>query len=271
MPKRTYSKFVGPIAEAARRRGPSVRAAVATTYMPIYRTMPARSVTQAAPGLGEMKYFDVERTSVALTAITTTWASTNLDPSTTINLGDAAVATPLCLIAPIVSASLNGRIGRKIRIFKVKLRGMVSCAAQSTAATADSATHCRVLLVLDKQTNVAQMVGTDLLMGGGAASSTIHSYMNVNNFGRFQILKDKQLIFGNASMTGAATVIEQSGLMQKLKMGWKFNDGLKVNFNGTNGGTVADIIDNSLHVIGACTSAGLAPSISYYCRVCYKE
>ena len=44
---------------------------------------------------GEMKYFDCCRSNVNLPAVTTTWpAGAMVDPSTTINLGSAAVATP---------------------------------------------------------------------------------------------------------------------------------------------------------------------------------
>lgn len=228
--------------------------------------------TRSAAVTGEMKYFDVELTTTAVALLTTTWvAGTILDPVTTINLGDAAVATPLCLFAPKVSAALNGRIGRKVKVLKIKIKGMVSIAAQSAGATGDPATKVRILVVQDMQTNAAQMTSALLMNDAGAANTTIHSFQNPNNFGRFRVLKDKNIIFGNASMTGAAAAIEQSGMKQSFSFSRKFKQPILVNFNATNGGTVADIIDNSFHVIAGTDSQGLAPSLAYYCRVCYKE
>lgn len=77
--------------------------------------------TRGAAVQGEMKYFDCDANSIALVATTTTWpAGTMVDPLTTINLGSAAVANPLCLYAPTVGAALNQRIGRKILVHKIK-------------------------------------------------------------------------------------------------------------------------------------------------------
>lgn len=220
---------------------------------------------------GEMKYYDAELTATAITVITTTWGTTNFDPATSIALGDPAVATPACLCCPITSAAVNGRVGRKIYIYKVKVRGLVAVPNQSTGATSDAACKVRIMLVLDKQTNSAQAAGTALMQGGGGASSTINSFQNVSNFGRFNVLKDKQFIFGNTSMTGAAAAIEQSGMKRPFKLNWKFKTPLVMHFQATNGGTVADVTDNSLHIFAACDSAGLAPTLAYYSRVCYKD
>jgi len=49
---------------------------------------------------------------------------------------------------------------------------------------------------------------------------------------------------------------------------------VKVQFNATNGGTVADIVDNSFHIICASTldvTSNQVPLINYYSRVAYKE
>lgn len=221
---------------------------------------------------GEMKYFDCDRTSTGIGLCTTTWvAGTIIDPGTSINLGDAAVANPLCLCVPRVSAALNGRIGRKIKVMKIKVNGTLIVAHQSATATADPATKVRVLLVQDTQTNAAQMTSAALLNDGTAADTVISSYQNPNNFGRFKVLKDKMVTFGNASMTGAALAIEQSGMKQNFKFSINFKTPVIVNFNATNGGTVADIIDNSFHILVGTDSTNLAPAVAYYSRVCYKE
>ena len=228
--------------------------------------------SRGAAVTGEMKYYDAEATLVGLAAPATDWSATEVDPETSINLGDAPVMTPLTLCAPKVSAALNGRIGRDIKLMKCKVRGHINVAAQSGVNTADAAAYCRILLVLDTQTNAAQMNGEDLLNGASAGSSTINAFQNPNFFGRFRVLKDITMVLQDPSLAGevAATNIIQSGLTRTFKMNVNLG-GIVSRFNATNGGTVADIVDNSLHLIAGCSSQALAPSISYYSRVAYKE
>lgn len=242
----------------------------ARDFKPYPKAKPQRQ--NATVVAGEMKYFDTERTAVTIGTVTTTWiAGTIADPSSTINLGAAAVATPLSLFSPTVGAALNQRIGRKVKVMKIKIHGHMNCPAQSTGATADDACKVRVLLVQDHQTNGAQMTGAQLLNDAGAASTTINSFQNPNNFGRFRVLKDKMFQMGNPSMAGAAATIEQAGMIYNFKFTVNFKEPVIVNFNATNGGTVADIVDNSFHVIAGGDNIELAPNINYYARICYKE
>ena len=219
-----------------------------------------------------MKYFDTETTIVAIAAVSTDWSTAVNDPETTVDLGDDAVATPGCLFAPKVSAALNGRIGRSVKMHKVKVRGHVQVLAQSGLNAADNAAYCRILLVMDTQTNATQMTGDQLLNGASAANSTINSFQNPNFFGRFRVLKDKIYKLENPSLAGevAATNVIQSGLVMPFK--WSVNlRGEEVHFNATNGGTVADIVDKSLHIVAGTNNNNLAPTLSYYTRVAYKK
>lgn len=230
--------------------------------------------TRGAAVTGEMKYFDCELQASALSATTTTWvAGTLVDPTTTINLGDAAQATPACLFAPKVSAALNGRIGRNVKMLKCRVQGQVNVPPQTAQVAADSSFKCRMLLVMDTQSNAAQMTSAALLNDAGQAATTINSYQNPNNFGRFRVLKDKSFTVGNMSIAGSPTAgdVVQAGTSRTFKMSYKFRNPVVVRFNATNGGTVADIIDNSLHFLIAVSSAAFAPTVAYYSRVAYKE
>lgn len=224
---------------------------------------------------GEMKYFDADYSPVAaLTAVTTTWpAGTIVDPLTTINLGSAAVANPLCLFDPTVGAGLNQRIGRKVKVMKIKLQGTFSVTAQAAQAAADSACKIRLALVQDCQTNAAQMTSAALFNDGTAASTVLNSFQNPNNFGRFRVLKQKMFCISNLNLTGSPTTADV--IQTSYRLPFKFNVNFKtpvlVNFNATNGGTVADIIDNSFHVICGTDNAAYGTTISYYSRVAFKE
>ena len=72
-------------------------------------------------------------------------------------------------------------------------------------------------------------------------------------------------------MTYDGTNVEQAGLSKPFKFNITFKKPINVRFNNTNGGTIADIVDNSLHLIALTDNDNLAPAISYYSRVDYKE
>lgn len=230
--------------------------------------------TRGAAVMGEMKYFDCNLEAAAIAATTSTWvAGTMMDPATTINLGSAAVATPLALCVPTVGAALNQRVGRKIMVHKIKIHGTINVPAQAAQAASDSATKIRVVLVQDQQTNAAQMTGAQLFNDSTSAVSTINSFQNPNNFGRFRVLKDKMLSLGNLNMAGSPSTADviQAGQKVNFKFAVNFKKPITCHFNATNGGTVADIVDNSFHMVAACDNSAYAPVLSYYSRVCYKD
>lgn len=232
--------------------------------------------TRGGAVTGEMKYFDATLSDSALSAVTSTWvAGTMKDPDTTINLGSAAVATPLCLFCPTVGAALNQRIGRKVLVRKIKVTGTINIAQQAAQAAADSANKIRILLVQDMQTNSAQMTGAQLLNDANAAQPTvtINAFQNPNNFGRFRVLKDKMFTLSNLNLAGSPTAADviQASLRYAFKFSVNFKVPLEVHFNATNGGTVADIVDNSFHIVCGCENISYAPTLSYYARTSYKE
>jgi len=229
---------------------------------------------QGAAVVGEMKYFDCERDADQIAACTTTWvAGTMQDPDTTINLGSAAVANPLCLFAPTVGAALNQRIGRKVKVLKIKLHGLIHFSVGTAQALPKNATSIRMMLVQDCQTNAAQMTGAQLMNDAASPSSTLMSFQNPNNFGRFKVLKEKRYILEDPNIIGTtgAADIAFGGRKLNWKLTATFKTPCEVHFNATNGGTVADIVDNSFHMVCAADTVALIPLITYYSRVCYKE
>lgn len=208
---------------------------------------------------GEMKYFD---TTLALSAISedNTWANTEQDP-----------ATFLTFCAPVVGAGINQRIGKGIKILKWKLRGNLNAAQQTNQTGADPASTIRLIAFLDKQTNSAQAQGEQLMTGTASDATAMLSFQNIDNFGRFRVLWDKTFTLQNPNGSYDGTNIEQYGLSKPFKFNITFKKPINVRFNNTNGGSVADIVDNSLHLIALCDNDDLAPTISYYSRVDYKE
>lgn len=240
-----------------------------------YLDRPLTSVPRARGAVvsGEMKYLDSRRTAVAISIVDGDWSNAVADPESTLDLGDgSSVANPACLCSPKVGAGISGRIGKNIKIMKVKIRWSIVVPQQQAQSLADDPPLCRIILALDKQTNASQMTGEELMANATTAEDTILSYQSVNNFGRFQVLKDRMVALQPLPLTyiNTATLV-QGGQVFHGKMNFSWRDGLQVRFNAGSTGKVADIIDNSLHVLAGVNNLLMGARLSYYSRVCYKE
>lgn len=234
-----------------RRRGITVKSGGAT------RSFVPRSLGNPM-AVTERKYFD-SNGSANLLGITTSWAGAELDPAT--------LAT---LVVPVLGSDYNNRVGRKIQILSIKIRGTITVPPQTSQTSGDSATKCRLVLVLDKQTNASQLNAEDVFNSGGA-SDAVNMFQNPSFFGRFRILKDKTFKLEDPNLVYDGTQLLQQGLLYNFKMIHKFVKPMYIHFNSTNGGTVADIIDNSFHLIGGVQGSVLVPNILYKVRTTYLD
>lgn len=99
-----------------------------TVYYPAIRR-PARprsgyatvARTRGVYSKGEMKYFDTERSVTAIPA-STDWTATEFPPN---------VGTPTTLVVPTVGSAINQRIGREIKVYKIKIRGNITMDPQT--------------------------------------------------------------------------------------------------------------------------------------------
>ncbi len=225
---------------------------------PGYRTVARTRGWAASPG--EIKYFDSTKAATALVAADD-WLATEFDP-----------ATLNCLFVPVKGTGINQRIGRKVTVQKIKIRGMIISAAQANQTATDASSVIRMALVHDMQTNAVQAQGEEVFAAPGTAASTnaVVSFRSLATFGRFNILKERFFTFQNPNLSYDGTNMEQNGIVKTFKLNYTFKKPLDVNFNAANGGTVADIVDNSFHLIVNASGITLAPLILYECRTSYK-
>lgn len=217
--------------------------------------------TAGALYASERKYFDSYVSALALTA-PSTWAGTEADPGT-LN----------CLFCPTEGSDIDNRVGRKVTVHSIKINGTINVPDKANLTGCDNATLLRMILFVDMQTNATQAQGEQLMSDPGAASAllNINTFQNTANFGRFKVLRDVKLSLQNPVITYDGTNLEQNGMKRQFKLKYKFVNGLPVRFNAANGGSVADIIDNSFHLLAACDSIDLAPTISYQARTVYTD
>lgn len=202
----------------------------------------------------ELKYYDTSRSGVALTNPSDA-SGAEIDPSTinalnTIAQGDGE----------------QNRDGRNVVMKKISIKGNVTINVQQNVVALDALPVVYLALVQDKQTNGAQLNSEDVFTNpSGATPLAAHPFRNLQYIKRFNVLKTCTLEFENGLYpTYDGTNIEVSGKMMAFEMHKDLN--IPVNFTGTTS-AIANIADNSLHLIGYCTSTTYAPEVNYNARV----
>lgn len=207
----------------------------------------------------EKKFFDTER-SIAITA-----------PSDATG-GEADPTTLLCLNCPAQGDGESQRDGRQINMTSIQVKGMVSIAAQADQTAGDVIPDIMIALVLDKQTNGAQLNSEDVYENpSGFATLASQPFRNLENTQRFRVLKTVHVTA--AELAGAiqpvydGTNIEQQGATVPFSMYVNLK-GMKVNFlSGQTTSVIDAIADNSLHVIAYASNTSATPFLLYNSRL----
>lgn len=245
---------VSYLAAQRKKRQQALVASRRTGYSYVPRTPGGMSST-------ERKYFDSYLGSTAVTA-PTSWAGAELDP-----------ATLNCLFVPSEGSDINDRVGRKVSVIKLQMRGTLQIPNLANQTSGLYVPEVRLILYQDMQTNATQAQAEELMGSPGTAANLnlINTFQNTANFGRFRVLKDKTYMVRNTNATWDGTNIEYDGAIIPFKFTIRFRKPVVVRFNATNGGSVADIIDNSFHLIGVRSSSNYTVNIGYQCRTVYLD
>jgi len=225
-----------------------------------YSTVPR---SRGIYGYGEMKYFETERNASTVTA-PNDWTGTEFPPN---------VGTPTTIFCPAQGPAIDQRIGRDCTVYKIKVRGLIIQPNAEDLSATKNPQWVRVALVEDTQTNAAQAQGEQIFNDPVTATPTqaILAFQALTNTGRFNVLKDKTYNLSNANV--ASDFDAGQGALQGLGRRFSFNivykKGRKVRFNATNGGTIADIVDNSWCIYAMSTQGNI--TIQYTARVSFKE
>lgn len=223
---------------------------------------------------GERKYVDGYLDATSLHELSTNddgWEDTELDPR-------QATATYGCMPVPKQGNGYFNRLGRKIIIKKIVIRGQIVWGGLLTPSqSADTSPIVRLVVYKDTKTNKAQSQGEEVLgvgfgsddLAAKSADSQIMVLSKPSGWGRYQIMKDKMYTRPFADMAYNGT----TDILPKCTTPFKFtlNLNTEVNFEGSTGaGAVTTIIDNSFHLIGASSdTSSTAPTISYVARTTF--
>jgi len=164
------------------------------------------------------------------------------------------------LANPQLGSDFNNRIGRKVVLKSVYVRGQVKldwAGAGGLPATAGIAAQmARFILVCDMQPNGAAPAITDILV-----EATAESQLNLNNRDRFKILSDKTYVFDPVINVQTATQAQlcYNRTIYPVKKFKKIDQ--EMVFNGVNGGSIADVTSGALYMVWIGTTAsGLGDS-----------
>lgn len=205
----------------------------------------------------ELKFYDTSLAASAILAPTDAGGGEQ-DPSATIVLNSV-----------VQGDGEQQRDGRRITMKSIYINGLVSCGTQNGQSAADGPSYCFIALVLDTQTNGATITSENVFTNKSATALLAASPMrNLQYVDRFKVLQIKKVMLTNPNMTndlGSTGGVIQNALQRPFKM-YKNLSNTVVTYKGTTE-TVANITDNSLHIIAYASGVSLVPTLSYNSRL----
>ncbi len=202
----------------------------------------------------ELKFYD---SSLAASAITAPADATGgeHDPSATV------------LFNTVVQGDGESqRDGRQIVMKSLGIRGHIGVAAQTNQTATDVSPTIFIAVVLDTQTNGATISSENVYTNKAESGSHAASpFRNLQFTKRFRILKSKLLTLKQPTLVWDGTNVEQGGFNTPFTMFVDLGN-MAVNYSGTTE-TVANITDNSLHLIAYTSSTAVAPTMNYNARL----
>ena len=200
----------------------------------------------------ENKFVDYEVTS---TALTTGPASGEKDP-TTVN----------CLNAVEQGDGESQRDGRRYKMNSLHIRGDFQLSPLDGAG-AQTPVVVRLAIVMDTQTNGAQMNAEDCFKTTTTAAQGVFAFRNLQFTGRFIVLYDKSYTINATAGAGNGTTNDFSKVIKQFKINMKIPE--KYAIVDTNGTTanVSVITDNSIHLLAWVDNTGVTTNIRYESRL----
>lgn len=188
---------------------------------------------------GELKFFDTTKVQSVIAAVG--------------NITDLSVN----LIPQGVTEST--RVGRKCVVKRIHFRGEVRM--PDSAASGTTADRLRIIIYQDKQANGATATIASLL-----ETTSIDSFRNLAESGRFRVLLDRNYDVAAQSGSGNGTV-DRFGEQKKT---FKFNKlcNIPLEFAATTG-AITEIRSNNIGVL-AISEAGVV-TLQYTCRIRFSD
>lgn len=198
----------------------------------------------------ELKFADFEFDA----ALSATLAGSEVDP-----------ATALCLTAVAQGDGENQRDGRKMVVKSVMVRGIVQITAIA-AATLQNGMWVKICMVLDKQTNGAQLNAENVFVDPTDTDLDAFTFRDLQFSNRFKVLKSMYLEVNPSAAAGDGAANDQGHYVIPFEI---IASGLNLGVNhSATTAAIASVVDNSVHLIAVASpgSAGGVATIKYSSR-----
>lgn len=203
-----------------------------------------------------------------------TFGATTISNAAALTAGECDPATVNCLSAVAIGDNHQSRDGKKIVLESILIRGKLQRGAYENFLTPYTAINHSVFvaLVLDTQTNGAQLNSEDVYINPSATQAGICLPVRNRLFsGRFRILKCEVFKVAYETLsTNDATHASAHATTTHFDWFLPFKNGLHINFNAGTTADVANVVDNSLHVIAFTDCTTFVPTLLYNARVGYQ-
>lgn len=179
-------------------------------------------------------------------------------------------STMLCFNAVALGTGESKRQGRRIWMDTLEINFKLLDATPDTAA--ESSGMVRIWVVKDKQTNEAQMVPQNAVVDV-ATIHTVDQKFNILTFqnlqwkDRFDILYDQSF---NMNAGAAGDVDTWGSIVRGVQVKLKIDCPVTYDTTG-DGGTIATISDNSLHVIAITSDTTANFSLRLFARLRFRD
>jgi len=218
----------------------------------------ANAVTMGFMGI-EKKFLDTAKADTSIGAVAALTGG-EYDPS---------AGCTNCLSCPAQGDTEQSRDGKRIVIDSLIIKGYVRT-DPAAASTQSVPVKVFVAVVLDTQSNGAQLNSEDVFKN---LSNNVLANVDVTKnllFGsRFRILKSQVYDLTPIGMSAASATVAHYGMRREFDWYIPFKGGLQVNMNAGTTADVANVIDNSLHVI-AFSTVDAVPKIGYNARIRFQ-
>jgi len=182
---------------------------------------------------------------------------------------DPSVGCTGCLSCPAQGDTEQSRDGKRIVIDSLIIKGYLDNVATASVVAYD-AQKVFVAVILDQQTNGAQLSSEEVFKNtlniGDSAANPLKNLLFGN---RFRILKSHVFDVTPIGIAGAGNLAAM-GVRRDFDWYVPFKGGLQVNLSAGTTADVANVVDNSLHVVAFASNTNNVVKIAYNARIRFQ-
>lgn len=229
---------------------------------------PAKTAKKAKPSLAKKKKkFQHPTIAIERKFYDTSLVSANIASPTDATGGEQDPSATSMITTPAQGDGEQNRDGKQIICDFVEITGNVIKGALETQPNPELGTRVYLACVLDTQSNGAQLNSEDVYKNTGASQNLATAVQRNLLFGkRFKILKKEVFDFNPFIGATGANDFASNAMSQSFNWFIPLNN-LKINFNAGTTASIANVIDNSIHMIAFSNQTTPQQTLSYNARL----